>query len=118
MRRLGFFLRVAYMRLQCCYRGSWPWAAGNQRLPLILSLCRGVMATFHSTEFSMESVIRGHHTYITYGVALLVRNLSAGLQTGNVCHFITKIMKIYFRKWSKIFEIFINKGIRKITIIR
>ena len=56
--------------------GSWkPEAAAD---------IRGVMATLHSTEFSMESVIHGHHVYkyISLLAKLLVRNLSAGLKLG------------------------------------
>ena len=83
--------------------GSWkPEAAA-----LILSLCQGVMATLHSTEFSMESVICGHHVYKYIWNSIVGEEL----ETGNVCHFVTKLQKFIFKKWSKIFKIFVNKAI-------
>ena len=92
------------MTLQCCYQGSWPWAAGNRRLPLILSLCRGIMATLHGTEFSMESVIRRHHTYKYVWSSVVGEELEYRIETGNVCHFVTKLRKFIFEndpKFSK-----------------
>ena len=74
------------------------------------------MATLHSTEFLMESVIRGHHVY-KYIWPLLVRNLSAGLKLGMSAILLLNYEK-NFRKWSKIFNFFVNKAIRKILIIR
>ena len=52
MGRLGFFFksRVHETAVAMLLSRQLTMAAENQRLPLILSLCRGVMATLHSTD--------------------------------------------------------------------
>ena len=71
--------------------GSWkPEAAA-----LILSLCRGVMATLHSTEFSMESVIRGHHVYKYKWSSVVGEELECWIETGNVRHFVISYENLF-----------------------
>ena len=76
-------------------------AAGNRGLPLILSLCQGVMATLHSTEFSMEFIIRGHHTYKYIWSSIVGEELECRIETGNVHHFVTKLRKFIFENGPK-----------------
>ena len=52
---------------------------------------RGVMATLHSTEFSMESVIHGHHVYKYIWSSVVGKELECWIETGNVRHFVTKL---------------------------
>ena len=74
--------------------GSWkPEAAA-----LILSLCQGVMATLHSTEFSMESVIRGHHVYKYKWSNVVGEELECWIETGNVRY---KLRKFIFENSPK-----------------
>ena len=59
------------------------------------------MATLHSTEFLMESVIRGHHTYKYICSSVVGEELECWIETGNVRHFITKLRKFIFENGPK-----------------
>ena len=59
------------------------------------------MATLHSTEFSMESIIRGHHVYKYIWSSIVGEELECRIETGNVCHFVTKLQKLIFENGPK-----------------
>ena len=77
--------------------GSWE----PKDAVLMLSLCRGVMATLHSTEFLMESVICRHHVYKYIWSSVVGEELECRIEIGNVRHFVTKLRKFIFKNGPK-----------------
>ena len=63
------------------------------------------MATLYSTEFSMESIIRGHHTYKYIWSSVVSEELEYRIETGNVHHFVTKLRKFIFKNGLKFLKI-------------
>ena len=98
MKRLRFFFKSrvhesAMLLSRQLAMGSWK--------PETSADIRGVMATLHNTEFSMDSVIRGHHVYKYIWSSVVGEELECRIETGNVRHFVTKLRKFIFENGPK-----------------